>query len=510
MKMRMFARILTSVPVLLLLFCAPLRAQRGMEAGALSPAPVAGGHSATANFGGTVATTLDVGDGGQLIMSPFITPGASGTVNSVNTYIGSPAASTWGTAIYGTLTLTLTSVDNASGGSTVYHGTITGGAANAYANFYFYVSGFTNGGNNDVMQATASTATTLTMTNAGGVAETIAATAITPGSKICSTTSGSTPAAGWNTLTPAGCGTLSANTVYWAGSTTASNTQQPGDSDFNANCPDLQYGAFFGNASPWPATFAATLFASSANNGRSLNAGCYATYVSLTYNSTATYDLISISPGGCDLGASPCIAPIPPIQSGHTLFVACIPTLNTGTCSGVTTATNGTTTDTLTQRSCATTTGGGSNREVCFYEIDRATAGANSVVCAYNTGGKTYCVVLEIAGTASSSFDQVHIDATLQTSGSFTSGNTGTTGQATELLVGICNNIQTQSPAAAGSFSGTNGWATIYTGGGAGGVPDTLGIFTKTVTSTGAYNVSGTYVTSSSSNGFIPGLMTLK
>jgi hypothetical protein len=73
--------------------------------------------------------------------------------------------------------LTLASVANASAGSTVYTGTITGGGANAFAGQTFTIAGFVTGANNGSFLCTASSATTLTLSNAGGVAETHAATA---------------------------------------------------------------------------------------------------------------------------------------------------------------------------------------------------------------------------------------------------------------------------------------------------------------------------------------------
>lgn len=69
----------------------------------------------------------------------------------------------------------LTSVANASGGSTVYTGTVINPALAVGQSFL--VAGFTNGANNGVFPCTAATATTLTLTNAGGAAETHAATA---------------------------------------------------------------------------------------------------------------------------------------------------------------------------------------------------------------------------------------------------------------------------------------------------------------------------------------------
>lgn len=74
-------------------------------------------------------------------------------------------------------TFTLTACGTASAGSTVYTGTITGGAANALAGVAFTVTGFTTGANNGTFACTASTATTLTLSNPSGVAETHAATA---------------------------------------------------------------------------------------------------------------------------------------------------------------------------------------------------------------------------------------------------------------------------------------------------------------------------------------------
>jgi len=76
----------------------------------------------------------------------------------------------------------LTSVASASGGDTVYTGTITGGAANAWAGYTFVVGGFSNSANNGRFVSTASTATTLTLTNAAGAGQTGTATANLDGS----------------------------------------------------------------------------------------------------------------------------------------------------------------------------------------------------------------------------------------------------------------------------------------------------------------------------------------
>jgi hypothetical protein len=78
--------------------------------------------------------------------------------------------------------LTVTSANNASAGTTVYNGTFPGGGSNGYVGLKFLIAGFgTNAGNNGTFTVTASTTTTLTLNNPAGIAETIAATAITAG-----------------------------------------------------------------------------------------------------------------------------------------------------------------------------------------------------------------------------------------------------------------------------------------------------------------------------------------
>jgi hypothetical protein len=59
-----------------------------------------------------------------------------------------------------------------------YTGTITGGGSNAFVGGLVNISGFTNAGNNGTFAITASTATTLVVTNASGVNETHAGTAV--------------------------------------------------------------------------------------------------------------------------------------------------------------------------------------------------------------------------------------------------------------------------------------------------------------------------------------------
>lgn len=70
----------------------------------------------------------------------------------------------------------ITSVANAVGANTAYTGTFT--PAQFPNNSIAEISGFTNAPNNGAFQVVSCTATTLTLANAGGLAEAIAATAI--------------------------------------------------------------------------------------------------------------------------------------------------------------------------------------------------------------------------------------------------------------------------------------------------------------------------------------------
>jgi len=73
-------------------------------------------------------------------------------------------------------TFSLTAAANASGGETVYTGTFPSGASNGLVGATFQVFGFEDDRNNDgIFQCTASTATTITLNNPNGGADTEAA-----------------------------------------------------------------------------------------------------------------------------------------------------------------------------------------------------------------------------------------------------------------------------------------------------------------------------------------------
>ena len=108
---------------------------------------------------------------------------------------------------------TLTAAAAASGGNTVYTGTVTGGGSNAYEGFEFTIAGFVNGVNNGTWTAVASTATTLTLSNSAGVAETHAGTAqATTGTAVYT-----------GTITGGGSNAFAGETFVVAGFTGANN-----------------------------------------------------------------------------------------------------------------------------------------------------------------------------------------------------------------------------------------------------------------------------------------------
>ena len=84
------------------------------------------------------------------------------------------------TGTTGNLSLTQATL---SGSSTVYTGTFPNGGGNAYAGLIFTVAGFTNAGNNTTVGyvCTASTTTTITLSNPAGVNETHSGTAVSAG-----------------------------------------------------------------------------------------------------------------------------------------------------------------------------------------------------------------------------------------------------------------------------------------------------------------------------------------
>lgn len=100
------------------------------------------------------------------------------SLSGVNTHQITPAVQDVAGTEQATATVfTLTAAATASGGTTVYTGTITGGGSNAFVGKKVTIAGFVTGANNGIFEVTASSATTLTVSNTAGVAETHAGTA---------------------------------------------------------------------------------------------------------------------------------------------------------------------------------------------------------------------------------------------------------------------------------------------------------------------------------------------
>jgi hypothetical protein len=313
-----------------------------------------------------------------------------------------------------------------------------------------------------------------------------------PNSKVCAAAAASS-SAGWNQLVLSGCGTLTAGTPIWVAFITASATQNPMIQNHDV-CPNgttpvssnSALGSFTGVGS-FPSTFPANSAAHSYNT-------CFEAYVTLTYTSTNTYDINSVSNQGLDTAANPFTTTIPTFGSGHTMVVDVTSGVGAGMATAVTDAINGTLTDTLTQfGSCSSNSGGLSH---CVFYICRATAGVNSVTAtATNTGtNKPIISVLELQGTQSSSCaDQSANNTSYITTASFTGTTTSTTTSATEFLYGPVANFTSAAPADPQALTPGGSWNIAYYSIGNGNSVSTIAILYQTVTSTGTYHVNGTY-----------------
>ena len=107
--------------------------------------------------------------------TPFTQPPNAALV----AYYGGPSRiAAWGSGGSQGPNFQITSVNAASGGATQYNGTIVGGDSNAYAGLYVDAGLYTHGANAGRFLCVASTATSITLQNSAGVAETAPAGAI--------------------------------------------------------------------------------------------------------------------------------------------------------------------------------------------------------------------------------------------------------------------------------------------------------------------------------------------
>ena len=136
------------------------------------------GNSTTANRGNIVELSLsNTTYPSTFQLNPSIVD-AGGNVQTVGTaFTLTAAAGSTPTAYVLTAAAAATVVNNVP--QAVYTGTVTGGGSNAFAGRQFVIAGFaaSSGINNGTFQCVASTATTLTLTNANAITETHAGTA---------------------------------------------------------------------------------------------------------------------------------------------------------------------------------------------------------------------------------------------------------------------------------------------------------------------------------------------
>lgn len=311
----------------------------------------------------------------------------------------------------------------------------------------------------------------------------------------CTSFSSSTPGTPTAALTPGGC-TLSAATKYWVAFVTASNTQQQlkaggavCDSGLASVFVNTPLGSFTSTAS-WPGSFGA-----STTGGE-----CVGDYAVLQYTTTATYTIASGGTALCASGTT-CVVDIVPLASGHGLLAGSS-AIDLSAVNPLVTSFADSASDTITRRGTCTGTTTISDAN-CIGSADRGAAGASTLTVNY--GGTTVAGVLsyaEVIGTAaSSSFDQSEYDTVLLAT-PFTSGNTGTTGQANELLFGIA----VTSLHGGGTFSAGGSWTLL------GQSTDLTNLsaatFYRIVSSTGAFNLQGSFSTAGTNN--LPALATFK
>jgi hypothetical protein len=152
----------------------------------------------------TVGYIAEAGEGFSMLQGPPGSGGGSDFTQSVVTTVG---------ALLTVGPFTLTSVFATGNGFTDYVGTITGGSGNLFIGDIFVVTGFTNAGNNGTFLCVASTTTTLTLQNIGGVAETHAGSAVAKTS-LYTWQGNAVGNAGWYLVT--GCTSAANNGLFFS------------------------------------------------------------------------------------------------------------------------------------------------------------------------------------------------------------------------------------------------------------------------------------------------------
>jgi hypothetical protein len=488
--------------ILGLVLSMPLVAQMPILPGVLGPPLAASGTSVTVNLGGTGydTTAQDSGNALFIFASEFVTPSAmtAPSFNSCGVAVTSPDSANpdWGCAIFadasasGTLSTSGTSVTGTGFNTT---GAWTGNQININGTFYTI--------------STVSSSTALTLTATAGTQSSVPYRVQAIANKLCSTFSSTTPSAGWPALSLSGasCPTPTTSTPYWVAIVETSNSITQPALLTAANCPGTlgttvfgtnPLGSFSSNAS-WPSSF------QTVGNAYRALFGCYAAFVTLSYTTTAPYTIISFDQVNCGPTESPCTANIIPFGSGHSLIMAAGNSTQ-GASIGTLTVTDSAS-DTISANGTCPAPTGLTNPVVCLFSAPRATAGITTVSSTYSIDtAHTTMYILEVAGTkASSSFDKSAYDAALNAT-PFTSAATATTTQATEFLLGACYNNLLADEYVGGFFTPSGSWSRLYSGQNAEATGSanfsTFGVFGQTVTSTGAYSVTGSFSASGTDN----------
>lgn len=316
----------------------------------------------------------------------------------------------------------------------------------------------------------------------------------------CSTFSSTTATAHISQLAPSSC-VLSATTKYWVAFITTNNTQTLplGSKGSCDSSPGIQSTisnsgiAAFTSVASWPGTFPAN-----AAGGE-----CIEIFATITYTTTTpTYTLAGKGLAVCAASVTSCTVDIAPLGTGHGLIVGNA-AADLSAVSPLVSSFADSASDTITRRGTCTGTTTISDA-ICIGSADQGTAGANTLTVNYaGTALAGAVAYAEVIGTAvSSSFDQGEYD-TVRLATPFTSGNTGSTTQANEILFGIADNTLASS-----TFTAGGSWTLIGTPTTATGNNMTVGWFTKTVSSTGTQNLQGSYGSAGTTN--LPGLATFK
>ena len=122
-------------------------------------------------------TQIKDANGNLLVLTTYGTEGTSAPLAPANSAAGT-------TAVGAGPSFTFTSVSDVTSTTAQYNGTIAGGDSNAWAGLLVTVTGFVNGGNNGTFLCTASSSTSLTLANTGGVLEVHAGSATSTASTV--------------------------------------------------------------------------------------------------------------------------------------------------------------------------------------------------------------------------------------------------------------------------------------------------------------------------------------